>query len=53
MIGKFQRIQCTPDLLPTDITGTNIWNPREVMEETQVTVDGVSRQVPTPFFAIA
>lgn len=25
--GKFQRIQCTPDLLPTDITGTNIWNP--------------------------
>lgn len=26
--GKFQRIQCTPDLLPTDITGTNIWNPR-------------------------
>ncbi|KKD35278.1 MAG: MoxR family ATPase [Limnoraphis robusta] len=26
--GEFQRIQCTPDLLPTDITGTNIWNPR-------------------------
>ena len=26
--GKFQRIQCTPDLMPTDITGTNIWNPR-------------------------
>lgn len=84
--GKFQRVQCTPDLLPTDITGTNIWNPRdgifeflpgpvfanilladeinratprtqsallEVMEENQVTVDGVSRQVPTPFFAIA
>jgi MoxR-like ATPase len=25
--GHFQRIQCTPDLLPTDITGTNIWNP--------------------------
>lgn len=84
--GKFQRIQCTPDLLPTDITGTNIWNqstgkfeflagpvfanilladeinratPRtqsallEVMEERQVTVDGVSRPVPNPFFAIA
>jgi MoxR-like ATPase len=84
--GKFQRIQCTPDLLPTDITGTNIWNPRdgvfeflpgpvftnvlladeinrstprtqsallEVMEESQVTVDGFSRKVPTPFFAIA
>ncbi|MGB7441234.1 MAG: MoxR family ATPase [Coleofasciculaceae cyanobacterium] len=84
--GKFQRIQCTPDLLPTDITGTNIWNqgsrefeflsgpafanilladeinratPRtqsallEVMEEQQVTVDGVSRRVPQPFFVIA
>jgi MoxR-like ATPase len=84
--GKFQRIQCTPDLLPTDITGTNIWNPRtgefefmagpvftnilladevnratprtqsallEVMEEQQVTVDGVSRLVPAPFFVIA
>ena len=84
--GKFQRIQCTPDLLPTDITGTNIWNqgtaafeflpgpvfthvlladeinratPRtqsallEVMEEHQVTVDGVSRPVGSPFFVIA
>jgi MoxR-like ATPase len=84
--GKFQRIQCTPDLLPTDITGTNIWNPRtgeftflpgpvfsnvlladeinratprtqsallEVMEEQQVTVDGVSRLVERPFFVIA
>jgi MoxR-like ATPase len=84
--GTFQRIQCTPDLLPSDITGTNIWNPSkgefqfmagpvfahvlladeinratprtqsallEVMEEHQVTLDGVSRPVPTPFFAIA
>ncbi len=84
--GKFKRIQCTPDLLPTDITGTSIWNPRtgefeflpgpvfanvlladeinratprtqsallEVMEERQVTVDGVSRSVPQPFFVIA
>jgi MoxR-like ATPase len=84
--GRFQRIQCTPDLLPTDITGTNIWNPSsrefeflpgpvfanilladeinratprtqsallEVMEERQVTVDGVSRSVPNPFFVIA
>ncbi|MCS6958726.1 MAG: MoxR family ATPase [Pseudanabaenaceae cyanobacterium SKYGB_i_bin29] len=84
--GKFQRVQCTPDLLPTDITGTNIWNPQtgafqfmpgpvfahvlladeinratprtqsallEVMEENQVTVDGVSRPVPSPFFTIA
>lgn len=84
--GRFQRIQCTPDLLPTDITGTTIWNQRsgefeflpgpvfanvlladeinratprtqsallEVMEEGQVTVDGVPRQVPQPFFVIA
>ncbi|MFN5515206.1 MAG: AAA family ATPase [Cyanobacteriota bacterium] len=27
--GKFQRVQCTPDLLPTDITGANIWNPSQ------------------------
>ncbi|GAB4216103.1 MAG: MoxR family ATPase [Synechococcales cyanobacterium] len=26
--GTFQRIQCTPDLLPTDITGTSVWNPQ-------------------------
>lgn len=84
--GKFQRLQCTPDLLPTDITGTNIWNPKtgeftflegpifanvmladeinratprtqsallEVMEEGQVTTDGVSRAVPAPFFVVA
>ena len=84
--GKFQRIQCTPDLLPSDITGTNIWNPGsrefefipgpvftnilladeinratprsqsallEVMEERQVTLDGHSRPVSTPFFVIA
>lgn len=84
--GRFGRIQCTPDLLPTDITGTNIWNPNsrefeflpgpafanvlladeinratprtqsallEVMEEKQVTVDGLARLVPQPFFVIA
>lgn len=84
--GKFQRLQCTPDLLPSDVTGTNVWNPRsgefefmagpifanvlladeinratprtqsallEVMEEQQVTIDGVSRKVPSPFFVIA
>ena len=27
--GRFSRIQCTPDLLPTDITGTSIFNMRE------------------------
>lgn len=84
--GKFQRIQCTPDLLPSDVTGTNIWNPNtrefeflsgpafanilltdeinratprtqssllEVMEEKQITVDGIARFVPSPFFVIA
>jgi MoxR-like ATPase len=84
--GKFQRIQCTPDLLPSDLTGTNIWNPQEgrfeflagpvfanvlladeinratprtqsalleVMEETQVTIDGVTHIVASPFFVIA
>lgn len=86
LAGDFKRIQCTPDLLPTDITGTNIWNPStgefqflpgpvftnilladeinratprtqsallEVMEEQQVTVDGIPRSVPSPFFVIA
>ena len=84
--GNFQRIQCTPDLLPTDVTGTSIWNPSsgefqfmpgpvfanilladeinratprtqsallEVMEEHQVTTDGLSRPVPDPFFVVA
>lgn len=84
--GQFHRIQCTPDLLPTDLTGTNIWNPQtasfefrpgpvftnillvdevnratprtqsallEVMEETQATIDGVTYDLPQPFFVIA
>ncbi len=25
--GQFRRVQCTPDLLPADITGTSIWSP--------------------------
>lgn len=24
--GRFARVQCTPDLLPSDITGFNVWN---------------------------
>lgn len=27
--GKFARIQFTPDLLPADVVGTNIYNPQE------------------------
>jgi MoxR-like ATPase len=82
----FKRIQFTPDLLPTDVTGVSIYNSKsqdfefrpgpimaqivladeinratpktqsallEAMEERQVTVDGVSRKVPTPFMVLA
>jgi len=84
--GKFKRIQFTPDLLPSDITGVSIYNqkigefefnegpifanivladeinrttPRtqsallEAMQEFRVTIDGVVRDLPTPFFVIA
>lgn len=84
--ARFQRIQFTPDLLPSDITGVSIYNrksdafeyragplmagvvladeinragPRtqsallEAMEERQVTVDGVTHQLPYPFFLMA
>jgi MoxR-like ATPase len=80
------RIQCTPDLQPTDVTGLSVWNPQErrfefrpgpvfanvllvdeinralpkaqsalleAMAERQVTVDGTSRLLPSPFFLIA
>jgi MoxR-like ATPase len=82
----FARIQCTPDLQPTDVTGLAIYNqktrefefrpgpvfanivlvdeinramPRtqsallEAMAERQVTVDGVTRPLPSPFLVIA
>ena len=29
MRGKFSRIQCTPDLLPSDITGTSVYRAQE------------------------
>ncbi|MFP5327507.1 MAG: AAA family ATPase [Acidimicrobiia bacterium] len=84
--GSWHRIQFTPDLLPSDVTGISIWNqgsgrfefkpgpvfanivigdeinrasPKtqsallEVMEERQVTVDGVARGVPRPFVVVA
>src|SRR5690606_36915366 len=84
--GDWQRIQFTPDLLQSDITGVSVWDPGsrqfefrpgpvfaigvvgaeirrasprtqsallEVMEEPQVTVDGHSRPVPTPFVVVA
>ena len=84
--ANFKRIQFTPDLLPSDVTGVSIYNqktgnfefregpifanivladeinrttPRtqsallEAMEEFKVTVDGVLRELPHPFFVIA
>ena len=83
--GEFRRIQFTPDLLPADVTGTNVYNqgdgafefwagpvfanvvladeinrasPKtqsallEAMEESAVTVDGVTRRLPEPFGVI-
>ncbi len=82
----FSRVQFTPDLLPTDILGASILDPRdgsfsfrkgpvfnnllladevnrasprtqsallEAMNEGQVTVDGVTRPLPKPFFVVA
>ncbi|MCI0790627.1 MAG: MoxR family ATPase [Chloroflexi bacterium] len=82
----FKRIQFTPDLLPTDVTGVSIYNQKtgdfefragpiiaqivladeinratpktqsatlEAMEERQVTVEGVTHQVPSPFMVMA
>jgi MoxR-like ATPase len=82
----FRRIQFTPDLLPSDITGVSIYNQKdgdfefrpgpilsqvvladevnratpktqsallESMEERQVTVDGVTHRLPSPFLVMA
>jgi len=84
--GSFDRVQFTPDLLPADITGFNVYDqktgrfsfhpgpvitnvlladeinrtiPRtqssllECMEERQVTVDGQTHPLPTPFLVMA
>jgi MoxR-like ATPase len=80
------RVQCTPDLQPTDVTGLSVYNQQtrefefrpgpvfanvllvdeinrampktqsallEAMAERQVTVDGVTRQLPQPFIVLA
>jgi MoxR-like ATPase len=82
----FNRIQFTPDLMPTDVIGTTIFNVKnsefqfnkgpifsnivlideinrspaktqaalfEVMEEKQITVDGITHILQFPFFVIA
>jgi MoxR-like ATPase len=84
--GSFKRVQFTPDLLPSDITGVNVFNQQteefefrpgpvfanvvlgdeinrappktqsallEAMEEQQVTVDGTTHEMPSPFTVIA
>lgn len=84
--ADFSRIQFTPDLMPTDVTGTSVFNVKdstfnfrkgpifsniilideinrspaktqaslmEVMEEKQVTYDGVTYPMGFPFFVIA
>jgi MoxR-like ATPase len=84
--GSHARIQFTPDLLPTDVTGVTVYDQHkgtfdfhrgpifhdivladeinraspktqsallEVMEEAQVTIDGVAHPVPTPFLVVA
>lgn len=84
--ASFKRIQFTPDVLPSDITGYCVYNQKsgdfeyhpgtimsqiiladeinrtspktqssllEVMEEYQVTVDGVTYHVPQPFMVLA
>src|SRR6187455_729901 len=81
-----QRIQCTPDLQPTDVTGLSVFDQQtrgfefrpgpifanvvlvdeinratpktqsallEAMAERQVTVDGVTRELPYPFIVLA
>jgi MoxR-like ATPase len=83
---SFRRIQFTPDVMPSDITGFNLYNHKnaefefhpgavmcqliladeinrtspktqssllEVMQENQVTVDGVTYPVPQPFMVMA
>ena len=84
--GDFKRVQFTPDLLPTDIVGSSIYNPKdgsftfqpgpvfthilladeinrasprtqsallEAMSERQVSIEGTTRPLPSPFFVIA
>ncbi len=82
----FSRIQFTPDLMPSDVLGTSVFNPQagsfsfrqgpifsnivlideinrspaktqaalfEVMEEKQITYDGVTYKMPEPFLVLA
>jgi MoxR-like ATPase len=61
----FSRIQFTPDLMPSDIIGTNIFNLKtseftfkkgpalfEVMQEQQITLDGITYAMEEPFMVL-
>ena len=51
---QFERIQFTPDLLPSDVVGTMIFQPKDgAMQEKQVTIGGESQALPIPFFVMA
>jgi MoxR-like ATPase len=57
----FSRIQFTPDLMPTDIVGTNVYaaafgegGTRALrLEEGQVTIGQTTHKLPEPFFVLA
>lgn len=54
LAGQFARIQCTPDLMPTDLTGTQVFRPAEGLMEflpgplfnSLVLVDEINRAPP-------
>ena len=59
---RCQRVQFTPDVMPSDLTGFSVYNQERrgfeyhagaLMCKGQVTVDGVSRPIPQPFVVIA
>jgi MoxR-like ATPase len=58
---KFNRIQFTPDLMPSDITGTDILEEEagsrrrqfQAMQEYKVTASGVTHSLEPPFFVLA
>jgi MoxR-like ATPase len=57
--GSFHRVQFTPDLLPADLTGTEIYRPQvqsallEAMAERQITVGSETYYLPDIFLVMA
>ena len=56
---KFSRLQFTPDMLPADVIGTQIYNPQvqaallEAMQEKQVTIGDQTYKLDEPFLVLA